>query len=149
MWTHSFPTRRSSDLGLLSGVCAAVAYLSVRRLATGEDPLSVVTLFSLGLATLMAPYVVVRWKPIPDQRSFALLAGVAFCGTTAQILMTHAYRHGRASIVAVSGLAEVAFAVAASIIIFGEPISATTFAGGGLAVLAGLVATWPSSQREE
>lgn len=131
-------------LGLLSGVCAAGAYLAVRRLAASEDPLTVVTLFSLGVAVLMTPFVVYRGKAVPDSRSLLLLLGVSSCGTVAQVLMTNAYRHSKAAIVAVSGLAEVAFTVVAAVVLFGERPTVATFTGGGLAVLAGLVATWPS-----
>jgi S-adenosylmethionine uptake transporter len=130
-------------LGLLAGVFAAGAYLAVRRLAASEDPLTVVTLFSVGVAVIMGPVVLVRWRPIPDSRSLLLLLGVSLCGTLAQVLMTHAYRHSKAAIVAVSGLAEVAFTVAAAMVFFGERPPVATFVGGGLAVFAGLVATWP------
>jgi drug/metabolite transporter (DMT)-like permease len=61
--------------------------------------------------------------------------------------MTNAYRYSKAAIVAVSGLTEVAFTVAAAILIFGERPTLATFAGGGLAVLAGLVATWPAKRQ--
>ncbi len=135
--------RGTALLGLLSGVFAAGAYLSVRSLATREQPLTIVTLFSLGVAVLMGPVVVFRWKALPDAHGWALVGSVAACGTTAQYLMTHAYRHGQAAIVAVSGLSEVAFTVAAAMIFFDERPSAWTFVGGGLAVLAGLVATAP------
>jgi len=136
-------------LGLCSGVCAAGAYLAVRRLAASEDPLTVVTLFSIGVAVFMAPVVLVealRAPPrVPGARELLLLAGVSACGTVAQVLMTHAYRHSKAAIVAVSGLAEVAFTVVAAIAIFGERPGPWTFVGGGLAVLAGVVATWPQA----
>lgn len=131
-------------LGLLSGIFAAAAYLSVRRLAVSEDPLAVVTLFSLGLAVLIAPWVLARRQALPDARSAELLVGVSLCGTVAQLLMTHAYRHGQAAIVAVSGLSEVAFTVAAAVLLFDERPSPATFVGGGLAIVAGLVATAPA-----
>jgi drug/metabolite transporter (DMT)-like permease len=133
-------------LGLMSGVFAAGAYLAVRKLAAKDEPLAVVTLFSMGVAVLMAPIVAYRFvqNPVwPTPRVFALMTGVALCGTFAQWLMTHAYRHGQAAVVAVAGLAEVGFALLASRFIFLESPSAYAFAGGGLAVLAGLVATWP------
>jgi S-adenosylmethionine uptake transporter len=140
--------RESVGLGLLSGLFAAGAYLAVRKLAVSEDPFSVVTLFSLGVAAIMAPIVAWRWRPLPSGQTLELLIGVSACGTVAQVLMTHAYRHGRAAIVAVSGLAEIAFAVAASVVVFHESIHPATFAGGALAVVAGLVATWPTRQVE-
>src|SRR5438105_4585314 len=91
----------------------------------------------------MAPAVLWRARPLPGARPMLFLCGVAACGMVAQVLMTHAYRHSKAAIVAVSGLAEVAFIVVAAIVFFGERPSPYTFTGGGLAVLAGLVATWP------
>jgi len=133
-------------LGLLSGIFAAFAYLSVRRLAVREDPLTVVTLFSLGTALLVAPFVFWRFAHapvLPGPRASLLLGGVGLSGTLAQILMTHAYRHGKAAVVALSGLAEVAFNVLAGTLVFGERPSAWALAGSGLAVLAGLCASWP------
>src|SRR5581483_7545863 len=49
--------RSAVILGVLSGICAAGAYLSVRKLASSEDPLTVVTLFSCGIAVVLAPVV--------------------------------------------------------------------------------------------
>jgi drug/metabolite transporter (DMT)-like permease len=134
-------THETVVLGLLSGIFAAGAYLAVRKLALADDPLSVVTLFSLGLVVVTGPIVAFRWRPLPDARSALLLFGVAGCGTVAQWFMTYAYKNGRAALVAVVGLAEVAFAVAAGVFFFGERPSWTTFLGGGLAITAGLVAT--------
>ena len=80
--------RSSIVLGTLSGVFAACAYLSVRRLAASEEPLTVVTFFSLGLAFVMAPIVIARGRPLPDRHGWLCLAGVAVFGTAAQLFMT-------------------------------------------------------------
>ncbi|MBI3724751.1 DMT family transporter [bacterium] len=140
--------RSAVVLGLLAGVFAAFAYLSVRRLATREEPLTVVTLFSLGTAALMAPVVGLRFLShacdLPGGRAGLLLLGIGVSGTVAQVFMTHAYRHGKAAVVSLSGLAEVAFNVLAGVLLFGERPSPWALAGSGLAVIAGLAASWPS-----
>jgi S-adenosylmethionine uptake transporter len=138
--------RSTVVLGFLSGICAAGAYLSVRKLATREDPLAVVTLFSIGAAVLTAPFAVFHLARAPDwppTSALGPLVGAALSGTLAQVLMTHAYRHARATVVAVAGLAEVGFALAASLFIFGEHPTVLALTGGGLAVVAGFVASWP------
>jgi S-adenosylmethionine uptake transporter len=147
---HVAGGRGTVVLGLLSGVCAAAAYLSVRKLAAKEEPLTVVAYFSLGAAVLSAPFAVVHLRTAawPGAREIGCLVGAGLAGTLAQVLMTHAYRHARATIAAVAGLAEVGFALLASFIIFGEDPSGLALAGGGLAVAAGFIASWPARAAE-
>jgi drug/metabolite transporter (DMT)-like permease len=138
-------------LGLLSGVCAASAYLSVRKLAAKEEPLTVVAFFSLGAAVLTAPFAAVHLAHAPappTSRELGLMVGAGLSGTVAQVLMTHAYRHARATVAAVAGLAEVGFALLASFIIFHESPTTAALAGGGLAVAAGFLASWPARAAE-
>lgn len=134
-------------LGLMSGVCAAAAYLSVRKLAAKEEPLTVVAFFSMGAALLTAPFAALhlsRAPAWPDPSALGWLAGAALSGTTAQVLMTHAYRHARATVAAVAGLGEVGFALLAAFLIFHEEPGPWALLGGGLAVIAGFVASWPA-----
>lgn len=80
-------------LGLISGLCAASAYLSVRRAGTSNPSITIVfyfTVLSTVVATVMALATQALW---PTQiEVWAYLAGAGLCATLGQLLMTSAYR---------------------------------------------------------
>lgn len=137
---------QGEQLGLLAslagGLGAGVAYLSLRALARTDDPLVVVIVFSAFLAVAPIPLLgsAVETAPTWAGSIWALLLLIGVLGTLAQVLLTLAYRFGSATMVTIGGLCEVGFAVAFSIALFEERLSAAALIGGFLAVLAGVVA---------
>jgi drug/metabolite transporter (DMT)-like permease len=136
-------------LGLLSGVLSAAAYLSVRWLASTDDPNTIVTCFAAFLALATAPVVAahVARDGLPDGRALALYLLIGTAGTSAQLFMTNAFRHASAAVVSISGLAEIGFTALLSIAIFHEAPTWNAAVGGGLAVAAGIWATQPGNRQ--
>ncbi|MBM3989885.1 MAG: DMT family transporter [Planctomycetes bacterium] len=134
-------------IALSSGFTAALALISVRRLTSTDHPLTVVTFFMGFVALVTGPIVVVRWASAAPQwtaRDALLLGIAALLGTVGQLLNTHAYRHGRAVAMAVTGLSEVVFTLLLAWTIAGDALPPwTTFVGGGAILAAAWIATRP------
>jgi drug/metabolite transporter (DMT)-like permease len=130
-----------------AGFTAALALLSVRKLTATDHPLTVVAFFMAFVALVTTPVVVTRWLSHGiqwTQRDLVLLAATAVLGTLGQLLNTHAYRHGRAVAMAVTGLSEVVFTLLLAWTIAGDAVPPwTTFAGGGAILAAAWLATRP------
>lgn len=88
-------------LGLLSGVFAAVAYISIKELHKTESFFTMV--FGFSLFSTLAPLV--YWlfssaQPVaPDLKEWVALLSLGLFGTAGQLLMTYSYKHTAASIV--------------------------------------------------
>lgn len=93
-------------LGLLSGVTAAGAYLTVRRASATNPPIAIVFYFTV-VGTLLSTVIVLALHlPFPHQPEALLaLVGAGTAATFAQLAMTEAYRIGPAAPVAATGAA--------------------------------------------
>lgn len=133
---------------LAAGFLSALAYLSLRRLARTDSPVVVVVWFSAFLALAAAPFLGDALTSGPwTVGTWALVILAGSLGTTGQLLLTAAYRWGTAAAVTVTGLAEVAFALVLSVVLFGEQPSAGAIVGGALALAAGVIAARPPAER--
>lgn len=133
-------------LCLLAGVLSAGAYLSLRGLAHTDGTHTVVFAFSAVLALGAAPFLGPLGAALQGTRPWSptawallLVAGVA--GTVGQLFLTAAYRFGTAAAVTVGGLSEVGLALGFSLLAFGQRPAPLALLGGGLAMLAGIVAS--------
>ncbi len=93
-------------LGLASGVCAAGAYLSVRRASATNGPTQIVFYFTL-ISTLVSVAILLyqRTAITMSLDVLALLTAGGICATIAQVWMTRAYQLGPAAPLAASGAA--------------------------------------------
>jgi drug/metabolite transporter (DMT)-like permease len=141
-------THRLLGLGLclLAGLLSAGAYMSLRGLAHTDDAPTVVFAFSAVLALGALPFLAplgaalggdAAWSPA----AWGLLLVAGAMGTLGQLFLTAAYRFGTAAAVTVGGLSEVGLALLASLLVFGQRPSPLALLGGGLAMLAGIVAS--------
>jgi drug/metabolite transporter (DMT)-like permease len=130
-------------LSLVSGLLAAFAYLALRALARSDDPLSVVTVFSIFLLVAPLPFMGPAFSEFGgwSTQSWLLLAAIGPAATVGQLALTAAYRAGSAAAVTVAGLSEIAMAMAFSVLAFDEVPTAVAFVGAALAVGAGFVAS--------
>jgi S-adenosylmethionine uptake transporter len=90
-----------SLLGLASGLCAALAYLTVRKAGASNEPITIVFYFTalssvLGLALMLATKAALPTNPI----SWVFLVGSGIFATLGQILMTRAYQLAPAALAA-------------------------------------------------
>lgn len=130
-------------LSLVAGVCSAFAYMSLRKLATTDHPVTVVGTFSLALSLGAAPFVLARAEHVGGwpARTWVILALAGALGTAGQLFLTAAYRWSTAAAVTIAGLSEVGMQAVLSILRFGEVPSREALIGGALAMSAGLLAS--------
>lgn len=147
---------------LTGASCAAFATILTRRLVRTEQTGAIVFYFSLmttlaGLAALTAAAV---WRPdwpgaavmlaqrwvAPSFGGFATLGAVGVLGGMGQILMTQSFRYADASIIACFDYTSMIFAVAISLIVFGEAPTLYVLAGSAIVAAAGLFVIWRERQ---
>jgi S-adenosylmethionine uptake transporter len=129
-------------VGLLSGMIAATAYLQVTALGrAGEPEYRIVFYFSLG--GLAAGALSMLWTGMSRHTlgGLALLLAVGLLATTAQMMMTRAYRTGMPLVNASLQYLGIAFSFAYGVLLFADRITWMALGGMALIVVAGLGAT--------
>jgi drug/metabolite transporter (DMT)-like permease len=128
--------------GLSSGVLAALAYLQVTALGRAGEPAErIVFYFSLGGVVLGAIWMLLQGSARHDARGLALLLAIGLLATTAQMMMTRAYRIGSTLANACLQYLGIVFAVGFGAWLFDDPLTASALAGMTLIVVAGIAAT--------
>jgi S-adenosylmethionine uptake transporter len=128
--------------GLLSGVLAALAYLSVTALGrAGEPDTRVVFYFSVFGVVLGAATMVVFGAAPHTPRGAALLLAIGLLAVAAQMMLTRAYTTGTTLAVAALQYLGIVFGTLFGALIFGEAIGALALLGTALIIGAGLTAT--------
>ena len=108
-----------------------------RRLVATESSLSL-TACSLGFVTLCALATAGHgWRPM-SAGDIGLLAMAGCCVSVAFVLITEAFRHAEASLVAPFRYSSVLWAMLIGVIVFGDWPSPAMLAGAGLVVGSGL-----------
>ena len=115
----------------------AVRDIVTRRLVVTESSLSM-TAYSTGLVTLCALATAGHgWQPM-SAGDVGLLAIAGCCMGAALFLMTEAFRHAEATLVAPFRYSSVVWAMIVGVFVFGDWPSSTMLAGAGLVVGSGL-----------
>lgn len=132
-------------IGLFSGLGAAIAYLQVAALGKAGEPegrtvfyFSLATAVSGLLGTLLTgftPWFSVRWQ------SLAWLVPIGLLATLGQWCMTTAYSRGPTLLVANLQYSGIVFSTIYGLILFGDRIPFSGWAGMLLVVLGAIVAT--------
>ncbi|UXU75575.1 MULTISPECIES: DMT family transporter [unclassified Paracoccus (in: a-proteobacteria)] len=130
---------------LAGAACAALAQIFVRKLVQQERTSAIVFWFSitstlLGLLTLPFGWV------MPDARTAALLVSVGLLGGLGQILLTSAYRHADASLVAPFEYVSMLLSLALGWFVFAEAPTLVMLAGAALIITAGMLIIWRERQ---
>jgi drug/metabolite transporter (DMT)-like permease len=124
--------------GIVSALCAAVAYNLVRRLKTQEHPLVVVLHFQLVGVAAGFVYTLVYWvAPANGWEWFCLL----MCGLLTQVgqtCLTKALQSQRLAHVSILNYTGLIYALAFGVVIFGEVYTTQTLLGIAL-VIGGVV----------
>lgn len=107
----SYPRAEGGDwlgraLGLISGLSAAAAYISIRKAAATNKPVVVVFYFTFvsTIVSALLAYATDAAAPA-DMATAGWLVGAGVSATVAQLLMTEAYRIGDTAAVAAAGAA--------------------------------------------
>jgi len=127
-------------VALASAVISAIAYVTVRQLATTEDPLVIVFYFPLVATPLAIPWAIADFV-WPSPLDWLLLVGLGISTQIGQVFLTKALAIERAGRATSVGYLQICFAVIWQLVIFGETPAIGTLAGaaliiGGTAVVA-------------
>ncbi|MGB5832594.1 MAG: DMT family transporter [Thiohalocapsa sp.] len=126
-------------IGLLGGVLAAVAKVTVRRLSASEPPTRIVFYFALIAGAISAVPLLWAWQT-PSTSALLWLLGIAISATLGQLALTHGLSLAPASRMGAFGYFAVVFGAAYGWLIWGESITLTLVAGSLLIAVGGLLA---------
>lgn len=129
--------------GLMSGLCAAMAYLQVTALGrVGEPETRVVFYFSLGGVVAGAVFAQFGGGfSAHTLQGAALLLAIGVLASVAQWMMTRAYSIGHTMSNAVLQYLGIVFSFGFGVWLFDDPVTWMALSGMALIVLAGLTAT--------
>lgn len=126
---------------LASAAISAGAMILVRSLVHTERTATIVLWFSLTATVASLFSLPFGWQWLTPTQC-ALLVGAGVCGGLGQILMTQAYRHAEASVVAPFEYTSMILGVAVGYWAFSEVPTANTLVGGVIVVVAGIFIIW-------
>lgn len=130
---------------LVAAAISAVAMLLVRNLVQSEPTATIVLWFSVTASVLALFSLPFGWQSLtPVQASLLIAAG--FCGGLAQILMTAAYRHAEASVVAPFEYTSMLLGIVVGYLAFGDVPTVHMLIGGSIVVAAGIFIIWRERQ---
>ncbi len=86
----------ASCFGVLSGIFLAISLVASRRLTHTEPTYRILFYYALFSTAVSAPFAIVQWKT-PTMHDWICLIGVGLCMFIAQVLVTYAFRHGKAA----------------------------------------------------
>src|SRR5258706_681733 len=133
-------------IGLLSGVIAAWAYVSVRALGRAGEPDSRVVFWFGVVATAgcgLWQLAFSTFHPITRENVWLLL-GMGVSATLAQFAMTRAYRVGNTLVVSALSYSNLVFGAVFTYIIWQENLTPLEWAG-----MAGIISHGPTAERAE
>ncbi|MBU1537403.1 DMT family transporter [Myxococcota bacterium] len=105
--------------GLMSGLFASLAYLTIRALTAKEEPAAIINALCIAAMIITAPFMLANWStPTLTVAMYLLMVGILT--TVAQFLMTHAYKQEEASQIAGFSFIAIFWAILFGKIIFGE-----------------------------
>jgi drug/metabolite transporter (DMT)-like permease len=128
-------------LSLTSAVFAALAMVTVRSLTATETTGAIVFYFSSSAAAMALFTIPFGWV-VPSVYEAAMLVSAGLCGGVGQVLMTQAYRHAEASVIAPFDYANMIWIVAIAYMVFGDVPTATVILGSLIVVASGVFVMW-------
>ena len=126
-------------IGLLGGILAALAKVTVRRLSATEPPTRIVFYFALIAGIISAVPLLWAWQT-PSAHAALGLFGVAVSATLGQLALTRGLSMAPASRLGAFSYFAVIFGAAYGWLIWDEPVTITLASGSLLIVFAGLLA---------
>lgn len=125
-------------IGLVSGLCAAVATVTVRGLARTEPPERIVFYFS-AMGTAVAALPMLRAWIEPDALQWLTLVLIGTFATGGQVLLTRGISLVPAATLGPFTYASVVFAAVIGWLVWGEVLDASTLLGGLLVCAGGVL----------
>lgn len=132
-------------LALCGACCTALVMIQIRRMVGTERTSAIVFWFSFTATMLSLLTIPFGWV-LPTVKEAAVLVAAGLLGGTSQILMTSAYRHADASVIAPFEYASIVVALILGYTVFGEVPAATTLIGAVVVIAAGVLIIWREHQ---
>ena len=132
-------------LALMAATFAALAKIFVRKLVGTEHPATIVFYFSL-TATCLSLFTLPFGWAWPSAGVLALLIGAGIIGGVSQGLLTTAFRHADASLIAPFDYASMLLSLAIGYVVFSEVPTGPMLAGAALVIAAGILIIWRERQ---
>lgn len=129
----------AAGIGLLSGILAAIAMVSIRRMSTTEPATRIVFYFCT-LATLISAVPLLWLWQTPSVRELALLLGIGVLATSGQLLVTRGYSLAPAAEVGPLTYTSVIFATLYGWAFWGEWPDPWSLVGMMMVIIAGVLA---------
>jgi drug/metabolite transporter (DMT)-like permease len=143
--THADAKTVGIVLALLCALFGALGTIFLRQMSRTEHALT--TTFYFSLTSLVGAAVTAFWGwPIPSARDCQLLALIGLFGTSAQFLMTAAYRYAEASIVVPIEYTGIVVATLLGYVLFREVPGVSIWVGVPFVIVAGLLIVWGESR---
>ena len=129
-------------IGLMSGFCAAFAYMQVTALGRMGEP-ETRTVFYFAIGTIVAGLTGMAFMGIStwEWEHAVWLIPVGIFASLGQLCMTRAYSKGATLVVANLQYSGIVFAALYSLLLFGDDIPLIGWAGMALIVVSGMAAT--------
>lgn len=131
----------ASIVGVLSGVCAAAAWVSIRRIANTEPAARIVFYFS-ALSTLVSAVPLLWAWRTPSGEVWLWLAATGVFATLGQFCLTRAYSLAAAARVGPYTYTSVIFAGLIGWVLWNEQPDMLSLLGMGLVVVSCVLAGW-------
>ena len=126
-------------LGVLGGLLAAIAKVTVRRLSRSESTTRIVFYFALNATLISAVPLAWAWQ-LPTLQQWALLGMMGVMGTAGQLLLTRGYGVAPAAKVSPFTYFSVVFGAGYGYLFWGEVLDWLFVAGALLIAVAGVMA---------
>lgn len=126
--------------GLASGILAAVAMVTIRRMSVTEPASRIVFYFAL-LSTIVSSIPLAWSWRCPDAKTWGLLILIGFLSTCVQLLLTKGYSLAPAARIGFFTYFTVLFSALAGWIFWAESLSLLSWAGAFLVIAAGVVSS--------
>ncbi|MER8751761.1 DMT family transporter [Mesorhizobium sp. M1050] len=130
---------------LVAAAISAVAMLLVRNLVQSERTATIVLWFSVTASVMSLLSLPFGWRMLTPLQA-ALLVAAGFCGGLGQVLMTAAYRHAEASVVAPFEYSSMILGLVVGYLVFGDVATVHMLVGGLIVVAAGIFIIWRERQ---
>jgi drug/metabolite transporter (DMT)-like permease len=135
-------------LGLASGLCAGISFVTTRQLGrVGEPAWRVVLYFTLVCTVGAGAVAAMQGLHAITLEGLQILLGLAACATLGQLAMTRAYAEGDTLTVGSLAYSTVVFTALLSILLWHEEVPLASWLAMGLIVVSGIVAARATSQR--
>jgi drug/metabolite transporter (DMT)-like permease len=128
-------------VGLVAGILAALAMVSIRRMSASEPTIRIVFYFTVFGTLISAVPLVWAWRP-PQPEIWWLLMLIGLLATVGQVLLTKGYSLAPAAQVGPFTYGNVVFATFIGWIFWGETLDSLTWIGAFLICIAGVITSY-------